>query len=102
MFRRRSPASEWVSERVLARDRRAGEHLPDGVVVTDGQRVAVEVELTVKSRRRITAILDELAGRFDAVVYFCAPGPHRQLAELAGTDRWPTLDVRALPSKQDS
>ena len=46
------------------------------------QRVAIEVELTVKSARRITAILDELAGRFDAVLYFCAPAPHRQLSEL--------------------
>lgn len=96
---RRSPSSEWVAERLLARDRTPGEHLPDGVVVTEGQRVAVEVELTVKSRRRITAILDELAGRFDAVVYFCAPGPHRQLTELAVTGRWPTLDVRELPGR---
>jgi hypothetical protein len=46
-----SPEAEWVSERALARDRHAGEHLPDGVVITGGQRVAVEVELTVKSER---------------------------------------------------
>jgi hypothetical protein len=92
----RSPASEWVPERVLARERRSGEHLPDAVVVTGGQRVAVEVELTVKSRRRVTAILDELAQRFDAVVYFCARGPHRQLSELAESGRWATLEVRAL------
>jgi hypothetical protein len=98
---RRSPESEWVSERVPARDRRCGEHLPDGVVVTGGQRVAVEVELTVKSRRRVAGILDELTGRFDAVVYFCAPGPYRQLAELAGTGRWARLDVRELPSRRD-
>jgi hypothetical protein len=95
---RRSPASEWVPERALARDRSAGEHLPDGLVVTEGQRVAIEVELTVKSRRRVTGILDELMGRFDAVVYFCAPGPHRQLSDLAGTGPWPTLDVRGLPA----
>jgi hypothetical protein len=96
----RSPASEWVPERLLARERRAGEHLPDGVVVTAGQRVAIEVELTVKSRHRVTAILDELTQRFDAVVYFCAPGPHRQLSELAVSGRWPSLDVRALPERK--
>jgi hypothetical protein len=96
----RSPTSEWVPERVLARERQHGEHLPDGVVVTDGQRVAVEVELTVKSRRRVTAILDELARRFDATVYFCAPGPHRQLSELAESGRWTTLDVRAIPERK--
>jgi len=92
----RSPESEWVPERLLARERQPGEHLPDGVVVTEGRRVAIEVELTVKSQRRLTAILDELTGRFDAVLYFCAPGPHRQLTQLAERGRWPALGVREL------
>ncbi len=98
----RSPESEWIPERLLARERQAGEHLPDGVVITDGRRVAIEVELTVKSRRRITAILDELTGSFDAVLYFCAPGPHRQLTQLAETGRWWTLGVRELPRQSTS
>jgi DNA-binding transcriptional ArsR family regulator len=93
----RSPGSEWIAERLLARERQAGEHLPDAVVLVDGQRVAIEVELTVKSQRRVTAILDELAGRFDTVLYFCAAGPHRQLTALAESGRWPTLGVRELP-----
>jgi DNA-binding transcriptional ArsR family regulator len=96
----RAPSTEWIPERVLARDRLAGEHLPDGVAITEGRKVAIEVELTVKSRRRVTAILDELAGRYDAVLYFCAAGPHRQLTDLAGSGRWPTLGVRELPTRQ--
>jgi hypothetical protein len=84
----------------LAKERGAGEHLPDGVAITEGRRVVIEVELTVKSRERITAILDELTGRFDAVLYFCAPGPHRQLTELAESGRWPALGVRELPVSQ--
>jgi hypothetical protein len=96
----RAPSTEWVPERVLGRERGAGEHLPDGVAITEGRRVTIEVELTVKSRRRVTAILDELAGRFDAVLYFCAAGPHRQLTELAESGRWPTLGVRELPSRE--
>jgi DNA-binding transcriptional ArsR family regulator len=94
----RAPGTEWVPERVLARERRAGEHLPDGVAITAGRLVAIEVELTVKSRSRVTAILDELTGRFDAVLYFCGPGPHRQLTELAESGRWPALGVRELPT----
>jgi hypothetical protein len=94
----RSPRSEWVCERVLARMRDAGEHLPDAMVVTEGRRVAIEVELTVKSRRRTTAILDELSRRFDAVLYFCAPAPLRTLRELSACGRWPTLGLRALPT----
>jgi hypothetical protein len=93
----RAPGTEWVPERVLARERVAGEHLPDGVAITEGRRVAIEVELTVKSRERVTAILDELTGRFDALLYFCAPGPHRQLTELAESGCWPGLGVRELP-----
>jgi hypothetical protein len=100
-IQQRSPASEWIAERTLARDRRAGEHLPDAIVLANGQRVAIEVELTIKSQRRVTGILDELAGRFDAVVYFCAPVPHRQLTLLVDTGRWPTLGVRELPCRQD-
>ena len=69
----RAPATEWIPERVLAKERGAGEHLPDGVAITEGRRVAIEVELTVKSRRRVTAILDELASRFDAVL--ACPNP---------------------------
>jgi hypothetical protein len=95
--RSRSPESEWIPERVLAREREPGQHLPDAVVITEGRRVAIEVELTVKSQRRVNAILDELSARHDAVLYFCAPGPHRQLARLAETGRWPTLGVRELP-----
>jgi hypothetical protein len=70
------------------------------VAITDGRRVAIEVELTPKSRRRITAILDELTGRFDAVLYFCVPSTHRQLTDLAATGRWPTLGVRELPTRE--
>jgi hypothetical protein len=101
-IQQRSPDSQWTPERALARDRRTGEHLPDAVVLADGQRVAIEVELTVKSQRRVTGILDELVSRFDAVVYFCAPAPHRQLTQLADTRRWPTLGVRQLPTQQDT
>jgi hypothetical protein len=95
----RSPESEWIPERLLARERQAGEHLPDGVVLVDGQRVAIEAELTVKSQRRVQAILDELTGRFDTVLYFCAAGPHRQLTGFAESGRWPTLGVRELPQR---
>jgi len=94
----RSRQAEWVSERLLALERGTGEHLPDGLAVFDGQRVAVEVELTVKSMRRTQAILDDLARRFDAIAYFCAPGPQRQLSALAASGRWPSLTVRELPS----
>ena len=96
---RRSPAAEWVSERTLAREREhATEHLADGVVVNGERQIAIEVELTVKSRKRVLDILDELSGRYDSVLYFCAPAPKRQLADFAASARWPKLGVRELPT----
>lgn len=96
----RSPESEWVCERVLAREKRtAGEHLADGLVVLDDRRIAVEVELTVKSKGRTTAIIEELVRRHDAVLYYCAPGPHRLICELSAGTVWPSLGVRELPER---
>jgi hypothetical protein len=98
-----SPESEWVCERVLARERQTPqEHLADAVVLLDGRRIAVEVELTVKSKRRTHAIVDELIRRHDAVLYYCAPGPHRLISELSGDGAWPSLGVRKLPERRQS
>lgn len=95
----RSPHSEWVCERILAREKHdPQEHLADGVVVLDGRRIAIEVELTIKSKRRITMIVDELLHRYDAALYYCSPGPHRLLKELAAQAQWPSLGLRELPA----
>lgn len=93
-----APGAEWISERVLAREKQSPrEHLADGVVVLDGRRIAIEVELTVKSKRRTRAIIEELTGGYDAVLYYCAPGPHRLIGELASGGEWPSLGIRELP-----
>jgi DNA-binding MarR family transcriptional regulator len=92
-----SPASLWVPERQLARELDRGAHLPDAVVHTDAERRAIEVERIPKSRARTEAIVTELAGHYDGVVYYCAPPARRQLDELASSGRWPVLFVRDLP-----
>ncbi len=97
----RDPDAEWVCERQLARQRTdSKDHLPDGLVLTGVRHVAIEVELTPKSRQRIERILDHLAASFQQSVYFCAPAPHRLLRELTGTGRWPSVGVRALPGDE--
>ena len=95
----RDPQAQWLPERLLAKQRTSSrDHLPDAIVLTDRQHVAIEVELTVKSRRRIEDILHQLARHHDATVYFCAPAPHRVLTTLAESGRWPTLGIRPLPT----
>lgn len=97
----RSPQAEWVCERAVARERESQrEHLPDAVIAIDGKRIAVEVELTVKSKRRVRGILGGLRHEYDATLYYCAPGPHRQLSAMAASGEWPGLGVRELPSRR--
>ena len=99
----RAGESEWVCERVLAREKQTPqEHLVDGLVLLDGRRIAIEVELTVKSKRRVRAIIDELSGRYDAVLYYCAPGPLRLISELAADGAWPSLGIRQLPVRDQN
>jgi hypothetical protein len=99
----RAEESEWVCERILAREKRTPqEHLADGLVLLDGRRIAVEVELTVKSKRRTIAIIEELIGRHEAVLYYCAPAPRRLVSELAEGHSWPSLGVRELPARCQS
>jgi hypothetical protein len=94
----RALSSEWVCERAIARDQRSEEHTPDGVLMIDGRPHAIEVELTMKSKRRLDAIVGELCAAYDQVVYFCAPGTLRQLTDLAATGRWANLAVRPMPA----
>ena len=94
---------EWRCERSLAQrspsrsDVRA--HLPDGVLDTGSERIAVEVELTLKSRARLTAIIDELAAEYAQVWYFAAPPLLATLAKLANESLWQNVTVYSYPPR---
>lgn len=100
----RRPAALWTCERALTWDVVPGSshgraHRPDAVVqVDDGRRVAVEVELTQKSRARLERIVARLLADFDAVWYFAAPGPEQSLAGLAARSGG-RLHVSRLPEE---
>lgn len=94
----RSPDGRWISERQLARKEGTKKHLADGVVQLDGQTIAIEVELTAKSRARTTKIIETLAKSYDTVLYYAAPEPYEILTELNSSKRWPTLGIRELPT----
>ena len=97
----RRPEAVWISERAIARrDFEAGErrkHLPDAEVVIGDQRVAIEVELTQKERRRTEAIVRELAARYDAVWYFSAPRVYRHLEEVIARNNFQRVQLLELP-----
>lgn len=79
LIERKRSDLRWVCERELRRsqalDRRRGEHLADGLVVLgNGKRIAVEVELTAKTHERTAGIIGGLVAEpgIDAVWYFVA------------------------------
>lgn len=98
---RRRPDAEWIPERRLRRERgEAGRgqhsHIPDGVVLLDGHRVAIEVELNHKSRKATEAVLQGHAREYDAALYFCARDAYGQLRRLEQSGRFPKFTTSEL------
>jgi len=96
-LRDRAPEGRWVCERVVYRRRDPEDHLPDAVFEIDGERHAVEAELSTKTNREIRLIVAEHSNRYDAVLYFCGPHPYNLLKRVQAEGRWPKLVVRRLP-----
>ncbi len=92
-----APAGRWVCERVVYRRRDPNDHLPDALFEIDGERHAIEAELSCKGNREIRRIVAELSDRYDAVLYFCGPRTYRMMRRLSAEGRWPKLLVRGMP-----
>lgn len=96
---------DWECERALAKsygwrsDTRL--HLPDGVLATGEGRIAIEVELSLKSRARLETIVDDLAERYERVWYFAASRLVPTLRELAAAARWQNVHVHHQPPLLD-
>jgi hypothetical protein len=94
---------EWECERLVAqrltRTRGFADrgHLPDAVLHTSTERIAVEVELTLKSRGRLKDIVDELSLGYDQVWYFVPARLTRTLHEIAADAPYRNVSVRSYP-----
>ena len=94
---------EWECERAVAQ-RLADErghanrgHLPDAVLHTDDARIAVEVELTLKSRVRLKSIVEELGRDYDRVWYFVPERLTPALTEIAMDAPYSNVRVLQYP-----
>jgi len=100
LLERELQIGRWECERVLAQSwpSRSVErpHLPDGVLAGP-ERIAIEVELNLKSRVRLTAIVSELSRAYQQVWYFASPRLHRTLNELAGAAPYRNVSVLRYP-----
>ena len=91
----------WRCERELAKALLAEgrPHLPDAVIETGDETVAVEVELTLKSRARLEAVLEELGRSYDQVWYFAPPKLQPTLRSLAAAAPWQNISVYTYPPR---
>jgi hypothetical protein len=97
---------EWECERAVAqqlagtRGRHSRGHLPDAVLHADGERIAIEVELTLKNRSRLAEIAEETSGSYDRVWYFAKPKLLPTLRKIAAENPWGTIDVYGYPPRR--
>ena len=93
----------WLCERALARSiyshQEVRPHLPDGLLANGDEQIAVEVELSLKSRVRLEAIIAELAQSYAQVWYFASPPLLSTLGELAAQAPWQNVSVYEYPPR---
>ena len=101
LLERRLGLGVWECERGLAKAAwsrsQPRPHLPDGVLATSQGRIAVEVELSLKSRARLEAIIAGLGERYERVWYFAVPQLVAVLSEVAAGARWQNVRVHHNP-----
>jgi hypothetical protein len=94
---------DWICERSLAQHSTSRSedrpHLPDGLLDTGDEQIAIEVELSLKSRSRLAAILEQLGQEYAQVWYFAAPPLRLALAELAAEAPWQNIAVYSYPPR---
>lgn len=92
---------EWECERSIARrlaqNRGRRRHLPDGILSVDDGEVAIEVELHLKSRVRLQAIVDELSAAYEQVWYFAPDRFAETLLEIAAAAPVGNVSVYRYP-----
>ena len=97
---------EWECEREVARQlakdhsRGSRGHLPDAALHRNGERIAIEVELTLKSRSRLEEIASELALEYDRVWYFAKPKLIPTLQKVAAESAWRNVYVCSYPPSE--
>jgi hypothetical protein len=89
---REYPDATWLTERVLRRTgympgKGRDKHYADALMsMPDGRQIAIEVELTMKSKRRLEDIFKRYMSQFDIkeVWYFCSPDIFEKVNKLVG------------------
>jgi DNA-binding CsgD family transcriptional regulator len=91
----------WTCERAIAqqqgRSKHPRSHLPDGILDTGTGQIAIEVELHLKSRLRLEAIMEQLGQRYDHVGYFAPDTLMGKLQKIADNVPYRNVQVYRYP-----
>jgi hypothetical protein len=96
-----SPETLWVPRRELMCGRPKGISMPDGLAIRDSHETAIEVRLETERLGAGRTRLERFERRYNAVVYFCATDPFRQMSRLQAKGCWPKLELRELPDPEE-
>lgn len=103
LLERELSLGRWICERSLAQNRRRmspdDAHLPDALLKRAPGPVAIEVELTQKSRARLAAIVEQLSVAYSEVWYFAAPPAAPSLYDLAAEAPLQNVRVCSYPPR---
>lgn len=88
----------WICEAELRRQRRRrlDGRLPDAVFEIDGERHAIEVELSRKPVDRLRVVIAQHSLQYDAVIYLCSRQVADYMQRVGLSDEFPLLVIRPL------
>lgn len=93
---------EWRSDRLVNVERKADKkkHIVDGELLFQGATIAIEVEISKKSQRRLSSILRELRRDYEYVWYFAANECYQVVKEAIESipDHRKTFVLYSLPN----
>jgi hypothetical protein len=96
-LRKQYSDANWISERRIIHDKfmqgisKNENHLPDGILIfPDFKQIAIEIELTMKSKKRLEDILWDYGMHkyIKEVWYYCAPDIEGKVAKVAEKMEW--------------
>jgi hypothetical protein len=79
LWTEKNTGASWIPER-SPDCMHAVDHKVDYNTIIDGQRIAIEIEISCKNKERTIAILKSLAESFETIWYFVTPKVHRWIS----------------------
>lgn len=92
--KRRGSAVEWISDRLVNVERKAErkKHIVDGELLLEGATIAIEIEISKKSKRRLSSIVRELKRDYKYIWYFAADECYQNVKEA----------IESVPNHQET